>query len=183
MLKCLKDEVWRPVCMCIFESYVRATGLLQRWLPVERRVYEIGKDNIKRDITLRYYLALLLHSWLFRRQGDFLIEFRTTSGRRLVSNDSIIGVVQMVRKVPTKDFKLRVPFISYTVIINGVPLGYEAKRELLSHDRDDDFGLVYRLQTGEEVRLVEVELKGNKKVWCGADCKGLTVGDVLRLNI
>jgi hypothetical protein len=162
--------------------YVRLSTYIQQRLPAERRVYVIDSGNKTKDITIKYYLVLFLYLYVFNKHNSFLVEYRNGNSKKLVSNESIFGAVQRVRKVQSGGYRLKVPIIGYMITINGVTLGYDAKKNLLSHDRDDNLSMVYMLQTGEELDRVVVELKGHAKSWKGGECKRLTIGDVVHLS-
>lgn len=180
MFQVFVEKIAKPFLFRIGEAYIRLCAHVSQRLPIEKNIYVIDHDNKMKNITLQYFVLLGLHSHIFQERKNYLVEYRHISKKKVIDNDNLIGVMNKVRSVGTDGgIKIKIPIINFIIAINDIALGYEEKKRVLSHDRDDNLDLVYRLYNSESITKVSVELKGHKKEWDGDECKILRVGDIL----
>ena len=182
MLHLLFEKLGKPLLFRVGEIYIRLSAHLSQYLPMEKNVYVIHHDNKMKNVTLQYFFILALHSKVFAEKRNYMVEYRHTTKKKVVDNENIIGVVNKVRYTGSGDLKIKIPIINFIVAINDITLGYEEKKNILSHDKDDNLNLVYRLYHSENIDKLCVELKGNKKTWTGEECKRLRVGDIIHIQ-
>lgn len=170
------DNYKQNVLRWLFCHYVKVETYISQYLPKEKKVYVIRNNELK-NITIKYYICLLLNLIFTNHMEDYLIEYRHQNKKKLILRGNYLDIISKTRRDSSP--LLRVPLYGFVVVANDKVLGYEDKKKLMIHDRDDKVYILYSLYFNETLHRLVVENKSKRMVWEGDECLGITIRDML----